>query len=61
MRETPKIPVSKTLAVATKPPKEIICTARGFPETPIALARGLLDFPKEAAPRSPTATVPTRM
>src|SRR4030066_280939 len=40
---TPKTAVSKTLAVATKPPAETICIANELPVAPIANVKGEVD------------------
>jgi len=61
MRETPKIEVSKTLAVASIPPSETTYTRIGLPTVLIASVRGEIDFPRLSAPISPTATEPTKM
>ena len=51
--------VNKTLAVATNPPTETICTPNELPVTPIAVLKGVLEFPSATGANNPTATKPT--
>jgi len=51
--------VSRTLAVASMPPKAMVVDAAGFPVAFMASSSGELEFASFAGPTSPTATIPT--
>jgi len=60
MRDTPRIEVSRTLAVARIPPMAMRVEADGFPVAFMACSSGEFEFASVFAPTSPTATIPTR-